>query len=222
MELNDIFKLVCNEGYIDILKPLLDQIDLTIDDNHAIRWACENGHFEVVKLLLNLPAERGVDPSADYNYAIQFSSENGHLDVVKLLLKLPSERGVDPTVNNNWAIRLAIQNGHLEVVKVLKEHIQAHKSVQKILKMTKKKYVYFKCHDDDCKDNFGTYKNPYNDVNNMEIRGNIIERRDNIEWSKKTYHDFVCDLANGKDGTVDDIITLTTNLLELIKIAKKH
>ena len=51
-------------------------------NNLAIRWASENGHFEVVKLLLE---DERVDPSDCNNYAIQITSENGHFEVVKLL-----------------------------------------------------------------------------------------------------------------------------------------
>ena len=71
---------------------------------------------QVVKLLLSLPSERGVDPTADNNYAIRCASHNGHLDVVKLLLTYPK---VDPTADDNYAIQWASHNGHLEVAKLL-------------------------------------------------------------------------------------------------------
>ena len=45
--------------------------------------ASENGHTEVVKLLL---ADPRVDPAAGNNWAIRFASENGHTEIVKLLL----------------------------------------------------------------------------------------------------------------------------------------
>ena len=48
------------------------------DDNYAIRMASENGHTEVVKLLL----AAGVDAKADGNYAIRMASDNGHVEVV--------------------------------------------------------------------------------------------------------------------------------------------
>lgn len=79
----------------------------------AIFLASENGHSEVVKLLLNDPR---VDPSVSYNSAIRFASRNGHSEVVKLLLDDPR---VDPSADDNEALRQASQNGHIEVVKLL-------------------------------------------------------------------------------------------------------
>ncbi len=95
------------------------------DNNYAIRLASENGHLDVVKLLLEdkrretkvSPAYAyAVDPSDRGNGAIQRASENGHLDVVKLLL---ADKRVDPADRNNYAIMLASWNNHPEVVKLL-------------------------------------------------------------------------------------------------------
>jgi ankyrin repeat protein len=44
--------------------------------------ASQNGHTEVVKLLL---ADKRVDPSSKNNFAIQFASRFGHTEIVKLL-----------------------------------------------------------------------------------------------------------------------------------------
>ena len=46
----------------------------------ALRCAAENGHFEVVKLLV----EKGADIHALNDYALRYAAENGHLEVVKL------------------------------------------------------------------------------------------------------------------------------------------
>jgi ankyrin repeat protein len=73
----------------------------------------ENGHTEIVRLLLNDPR---VDPKANDNHAIRISSKNGHTEVVRLLLNDPR---VDPSANNNTAIRLSSKNGHTEVFLML-------------------------------------------------------------------------------------------------------
>ena len=89
--------------------------DPSAQDNWAIRWACEYGHTEVVKLLLG---DERVDP-ADYdNYAVRWASEKGHIEVVKLLLK---DKRVDPSDDNNRAVGWACENGHAEIVKLLLE-----------------------------------------------------------------------------------------------------
>ena len=52
---NFIFRTACIYGYIEIAKTLLDfypNIDVTSDDNSAIKWSCKNNHVEIVNLLL--------------------------------------------------------------------------------------------------------------------------------------------------------------------------
>ena len=92
---------------------LMAGADPSDDHNLAIRNAAENGHLEIVRLLL---ADERVDPSDNHNFAIQWAAENGHLEVVKLLL---TDMRTDPSANHNDAIRIAAWNGHLDVVKVL-------------------------------------------------------------------------------------------------------
>jgi hypothetical protein len=117
--------------------------------------ASENGHLEVVKLLL---ADPRVDPSDYNNIAIQAASKNGQLEVVRLLLSHPrvnpsdygndaikvafltghlevvrlllSDRRMDPSVDDNLAIRWASKNGHLEFVKLLLSHPRVDPSAQ--------------------------------------------------------------------------------------------
>jgi hypothetical protein len=101
-----------------ILKPkftieLFQYVDPFIKNNFPIRWASENGHVEVVKLLLS---DERVDPSDNGNYAIRWASSNGHVKVVRLLL---SDERVDPSDNENIAIRMASFYGHIEVVRLL-------------------------------------------------------------------------------------------------------
>jgi len=50
----------------------------------------KNGHVEVVRLLLDLPLERGVNPAANDNLALRTAREIGHTEIVRL----PPDRGV--------------------------------------------------------------------------------------------------------------------------------
>ena len=68
-------------------------------DSWALQIASRNGHTEIVRLLLDLPLERG--PGAGDNYAIQRASRNGYTEIVRLLLYLPPERGVHPAAYRN-------------------------------------------------------------------------------------------------------------------------
>ena len=75
--------------------------------------ASENGHIDVVRLLL---ADGRVNPAASDNYAIRLASENGRTDVVRLLL---ADGRVDPAAKDNYAIREASCYGHVDVVRLL-------------------------------------------------------------------------------------------------------
>ena len=81
------------------------------NDNAALRRAAEYGHVRVVKLLCELPLERGVEPGANDNQALQQAAECGHMNIVHYLCKLPPERGVDPRANDNQALRAAKAKG---------------------------------------------------------------------------------------------------------------
>ena len=83
--------------------------DPKINNNYALRWAAENGHLEIVKLLIPVS-----DPKAGGSYALQLAATKGHLEIVKLLIPVS-----DPKAGGSYALRLAAENGHLEIVKLL-------------------------------------------------------------------------------------------------------
>ena len=105
---------VSKYGLLGEVKRLLDSgVDPSVNNNEAIRKASENGHTEVVKVLL---ADNRVDPSVRDNEAIREASYKDHSEIVKVLL---ADDRVDPSADNNKAIRWASYYGHSEVVKVL-------------------------------------------------------------------------------------------------------
>jgi hypothetical protein len=119
---HELFIIAAAYGYENVVQRGLELgVDPSAQNNLAIRRACrdalaeasENGHVEVVRLLLTDPR---VDPSAQNNYAICGASENGYLKVVRLLVTDPR---VDPSTLDNYAIRFASQNGHAGVVRLL-------------------------------------------------------------------------------------------------------
>ena len=83
-------------------------------NDNALRGATQNGHLEIVKLLLNDPRIQISD--GEYNWSLNIAISNNYLDIVKLLLDDPR---VDPSYNNNYEIIDASENGHLESVKLL-------------------------------------------------------------------------------------------------------
>jgi len=80
--MNHDFFDACRNGKIDIVKQLLTQIDPSAQNNWTIKVAAENGHQDVVELLLKDPR---VDPSAEDNWAIKWAAFNCYHDIVELL-----------------------------------------------------------------------------------------------------------------------------------------
>ena len=85
-----------------------------------VHLAAENGHLEVVRLLI----EKGADATAeddDKSTPLHYAAENGHLEVVRLLI----EKGADATAANVYKSTPlhfgGAENGHLEVVRLLIE-----------------------------------------------------------------------------------------------------
>ncbi len=113
---NSIYESLMNKCSIELISKVFENNKelYFAKDNHAIRYASEYGHIEVVKFLL----EHGCDPKANVNWAIIRASRYGHIEVVKILL----EHGCDPKAIDNCAIILASQNGHIEIVKILLDH----------------------------------------------------------------------------------------------------
>jgi len=79
----NLMEWACKHGHIAVVRKLIDQenADVGARGNYALRYASENGHLEVVRLLL----DKGADVSADDNYALRWASRYGHLEVVRLL-----------------------------------------------------------------------------------------------------------------------------------------
>ena len=76
----------CKVGNLPILKLLkITSEDIRSDDNYALRWASENGHFEVVKYLCETYQLTIEDIRSENNYALRWASLNGYFEVVKYL-----------------------------------------------------------------------------------------------------------------------------------------
>jgi ankyrin repeat protein len=81
----------------------------------ALHWALQNGHVEVVRLLLVRQDVELNQAFARGATALYIASQKGHVDVVRLLL---SREGVEvnkTTQGGFTALMIASQNGHVEV-----------------------------------------------------------------------------------------------------------
>lgn len=116
---NSAFLEAVKNENIDRMRELITEqgVNPAANDNYALRYAAENGYVGVVKELLALPLDRGVNRDA-LNTALQKAAFNGHVRVVKELLALPLDRGVAPYALNN-ALRASARDGYVGVVKEL-------------------------------------------------------------------------------------------------------
>ncbi|RYP27389.1 hypothetical protein DL767_007708 [Monosporascus sp. MG133] len=107
--------LVPNEDWDDLSnEDLPDAID-----KDYIQLASDNGHVEVVKLLLEKGADWTIRDSNGWT-PLSVASDSGQVEVVKLLL----EKGADWSIRDSdgWTpLYAAAYNGHVEVVKLLLE-----------------------------------------------------------------------------------------------------
>jgi ankyrin repeat protein len=105
--------VACERGHVEVARLLLDHGGVTKEElEGALCVAAREGRVETLKMLM----ERGADPSVHENWAVCWSAYNGHTDVVKLLLQ---DMRVNPADRNNFAVDRAARNGHCDVLEVL-------------------------------------------------------------------------------------------------------
>lgn len=106
--MTDAFLAAVKAGSLDTVRVFVKilQVDPSVAENAAIKWAAQLGHESVVELLLG---DSRVDPSADSNYAIGISCKNGKDHVVR----------VNPAAKGNYALKKASKNGHEEIVRLI-------------------------------------------------------------------------------------------------------
>ena len=83
--------MACSRGHSEAASVLLKQhptLDVGTDRCKVLRIACQNGHVDCVKLILERSHARA--PIATLNgFALRKAAANGHLHVVEELLKQP-------------------------------------------------------------------------------------------------------------------------------------
>jgi ankyrin repeat protein len=88
----------------------------------ALHVASNNGHAEVVYLLLQRNADVNIRSTIDWEWTpLHFASENGHAKVVPLLLKHGADIDAQSTTQST-PLKFASGLGHLEVVRLLLAH----------------------------------------------------------------------------------------------------
>jgi hypothetical protein len=109
-----LLKIAAREGYTETVRFLLEDkgIDPFIENDYALRRACQNGHLEIVELLLN----HGANPAALDDTPIRVAAKGGHTEIVRLLLR---DTRVNPLACNNYALIEAQRMNHKKIVALL-------------------------------------------------------------------------------------------------------
>ena len=88
--------------------------DIRIENDYALSTASENGHREVVELLLANGCQATTNESAPLRWAIV----GNQVEIAKILI----ENGADPCVRNNQPLRRAVGLMQVEMAKLLIEN----------------------------------------------------------------------------------------------------
>jgi len=87
--------------------------NISVCDSLVLRWSAQNGHVELMKLLV----EKGADLRSFNNLLLFLAAERGHLKMVKYLLV----KGLDIHAQNDCALRWTVKKANLELAKFLKK-----------------------------------------------------------------------------------------------------
>ncbi len=95
----------CKGGHIEIIKLMIKKGATRLD--RGLYGACEGGHLDIVKLMI----EKGAH---NWNWGLVYACRGGYIDIVKLMIK----KG---TIVWNWGFEDACEYGHMDICKFLIE-----------------------------------------------------------------------------------------------------
>lgn len=111
LSLENLLIKSAEHGYLEGVKRAINRgVFINYNDNLALKFAARNGHYDIVKLLLDVGAD-----SNDINEPLILASHGGYVDVIKLLL----DAGADPDVSDGLSLRYAVRNNDYDTVKLL-------------------------------------------------------------------------------------------------------
>ena len=144
-KIKKIFVYVCIFGDIDFVKYILTREDAVYINKYGFNsdtydgfgFACRNGNYEVVKLLIDTFSNISVTAESCINmikannyYGFRLACWGGHIEIVKLLIEIFYSTTINSTkrvieemnaADNYFGFRYACCNGHIEIVKLLIE-----------------------------------------------------------------------------------------------------
>jgi len=113
---NKAFYHASDQGHLDVIKYLINFVDIQSNENWAVIGAAAQGHLDIVKYL----CDAGANVRDRNELALSLASEHGHLEVVKYLIEDAHDKS-NIHAYDDYALRYASYRGHLKVVKYLCE-----------------------------------------------------------------------------------------------------
>ncbi|MTI12068.1 ankyrin repeat domain-containing protein, partial [Sansalvadorimonas verongulae] len=129
------FLAACREGNVKAVQYFLDKDNFDVNEQfisggsgtyiHGLFPAAQNGHAEVVQMLVNAGAK--INRTWDSATPLFQAAQNGHAEVVEILVNAGAE--LNKTWNGATPLYQAAQNGHAKVVQILvKAGVELHKT----------------------------------------------------------------------------------------------
>ena len=98
LDLENLLCYAAEEGHVKLMELLLYTDFTENDGNWAFVTACENGHTEIVNLMMNASKEHGIDLNASDDLAgtgLMYAIRRGHPEIAKQMIENRSKYGIN-------------------------------------------------------------------------------------------------------------------------------
>jgi ankyrin repeat protein len=133
----------CKHGNIDAIKKMsLKNCDLEL----GFLWACYNGHYNIVRYLVELHKNddeyKSIDIHSQYEFGFRLACMNGHYDIIRYLVELHKNDDKYKYINIHYNYEegfiKACEEGHYDIVKYLLKKTKKNKPFNNYLMAFKK------------------------------------------------------------------------------------
>lgn len=121
LNMGKIMSKACGNNSIKVCKWVhsIDPNLLRTGNDCPMRWASENGYFDIVKWLYK-KSNKTIDVAARNNYAFRNACKNGHIEIAQWIYKkLDGIHTIDLSFEDYQAFVWASEFGHLDIIEWL-------------------------------------------------------------------------------------------------------
>lgn len=115
MESEKLLFRSAGKGDIRVVRGILDKVKFDrLVYNMTMAYAAEEGHIEIVRLMLNLGAN-------NYNWAMANAALGNYIEIVGLMLSLGDKWSlvIERRRGYNWAMTFGARGGHIKIVELM-------------------------------------------------------------------------------------------------------